>query len=45
LQRTQLDAMRTLCYHPGPLIKADLSDFAADLGTVTAATPTVVASG
>jgi hypothetical protein len=31
LQRTQLDAIRTLCYSPGPLAPADISDYAAEL--------------
>jgi len=35
LQRTQLDAMRTLCYQPGPLEKADLTDFAVALSLET----------
>jgi hypothetical protein len=28
MQRTQLDVMRTVCYHPGPILMPDLSQAA-----------------
>ncbi|TXT10871.1 hypothetical protein VHUM_02376 [Vanrija humicola] len=32
VERSQLDTMRTVCYHPGPIVKADLSGYEGVIG-------------
>lgn len=44
VERSQLDTMRTVCYQPGPIVKADVSGYESIIGDGSAGHEVVAAA-